>query len=246
MDTTSAPLADYFWIAGIDSLSYSDHAFGANLTNGNAPPSPAVDATIEEGSEGETPASPPRATARHSRNNSWNRLSKLSNDARNSIQTLDELETTRSNRSSITIKAVNISGNGETLENGANGNGGRGMGDFDFDRALVKFANERENFLDDLSFSAGAPTQSRPPMTNPRADRLRVEEQQENVAGPGKRSPLRSVGGSIRRRISFRDMNSVKRQPSVVQRNCELESCVRMYGALQGKDGRRLQKVVPK
>ena len=235
MDTTSAPLADYFWIAGIDSLSYSDNVVGASnpkTTNGNGPPSPAVDTTIEEGSEGEAPGSPPsgtpRATARHSRNNSWNRLSKLSNDARNSIQTLDELETTRSNRSSITIKALNINGNGEVSDN-VNG-GGNGLGDFDFDRALVKFAHEREHFLDDLSFSAGAPTQSRPPMTNSRADRLRVEDQENMSAGPGRRSPLRSVGGSIRRRISFRDMNSAKRQPSTVQRNGEL-------GLLFGRSG---------
>lgn len=226
MDTTSAPLADYFWIAGIDSLSYSDNVFGASShPNGNGPPSPAVDATIEEGSEGEPPGSPPsgtsRATARHSRNNSWNRLSKLSNDARNSIQTLDELEPTRSNRSSMTIKALNINGNGEVLE-GVNRNGtGGGIADFDFDRALVKFANERETFLHDLSFSAGAPLQNRPPMTNPRADRLRVEEQENGGSGAGRRSPLRSVGGSIRRRISFRDMNSSKRQPSTVQRNGE-------------------------
>jgi hypothetical protein len=108
---------------------------------------------------------------------------------------------------------------------------------FDFDRALVKFANERENFLDNLSFSAGAPTRSRPPMTNPRADRLRVEEQQENIAGPGRRSPLRSVGGSIRRRISFRDMNSAKRQPSTLQRNGELGSYV-----WQAWEGFRLQE----
>jgi hypothetical protein len=230
MDTTSAPLADYFWIAGIDSLSYSDNVFGASIpkTAANGPPPPAVDATIEEGSEGETPGSPtygtPRAVARHSRNNSWNRLSRLSNDARNSIQTLDELDTTRSNRSSITIKALNINGNGEVSE-GVNGNGnGGGLGDFDFDRALVKFANERESFLDDLSFSAGAPIQSRPPMTNPRADRLRIEDQENMGSGPGRRSPLRSVGGSIRRRMSFRDMNSTKRQPSTVQRNGELKS----------------------
>jgi hypothetical protein len=220
MDTTSEPLADYFWIAGIDSLSYSDPVLSASngrdkASNGAGPPSPQVDATIEEDSEhseGETPMSPPkgtaRATARHSRNNSWNRLSRLSNDARNSIQNLDELETTRSNRSSITIKGVPT-----------NGNGGGALGDFDFDKALMKFANEREDFLDDLSFSAGAPIQSRPPMTNPRADRLRVEE--GDVLGTVKRSPLRSVGGSIRRRISFRDMNSMKRQPSIVQRTSE-------------------------
>jgi hypothetical protein len=226
MDTSSAPLADYFWIAGIDSLSYSDPVFGPPnplVNNGVGPPSPQVDATIEEGdSEGEAPASGqnkengvPRATARHSRNNSWNRLSKLSNDARNSIQTLDELETTSSNRSSITIKAMPTNGNG-------NGNGSGGLlGNFDFTRALEKFANDREQFTEDLSFNAGAPRQSLPPMTNPRADRLKVEDG-EIAAVPNKRSPLRSVGGSIRRRISFRDMNSMKRQPSAVQRACKL------------------------
>lgn len=216
MDTSSAPLADYFWIAGIDSLSYNDSLFrpqNPSDLNGAGPPSPRVDATIEEGdSEGEGPGSPgnkendaPKATARHSRTNSWNRLSKLSSDARNSISTLDELESTASNRSSMTIKALPMNGN----------EGGGALGDFDFDKALTKFANERENFLDDLSFSAGAPVQSRPPMTNPRAERLKVEDG-EMGGTPGRRSPLlRSVGGSIRRRISFRDMNSMKRQPSV-------------------------------
>ena len=118
MDTSSAPLADYFWIAGVDSLSYNDPTPGfSNKTtsNGTTPPSPKIDATIDEGSEvsegDEKPQaenkSTPRATARHSRNNSWQRLSKLSNDARNSVSTLDELDTNaRSNRSSVTIKAV--------------------------------------------------------------------------------------------------------------------------------------------
>jgi len=215
MDTTSAPLADYFWIAGVDSLSYSDHDFRPPPnTNGASPSVSAVETTIEEGSEGEGPSSAaagtPRGGARHSRNNSWNRLSKLSNEARNSIQTLDELETTSSNRSSVTIKAPT--------------NGDGGFAGFDFDTALLKFANERENFLDDLSFSAGAPTQARPPMTNPRADRIRVEE--GDVLGvTGRRSPLRSVGGSIRRKISFRDMSSMKRQPSTVQRTSKLDFC---------------------
>ena len=212
MASTSAPLADYFWIAGIDSLSYNDPvSWPLNQKIGNGPPSPQVDATIDEGSEGETPVSPPsgtpRATARHSRNNSWNRLSKSSNEVRTSIQGLDELDQTQSNRSSITIKAPTTSGNGG------------GLGDFDFDKALMKFANERENFLDDLSFSAGAPVQKPPPMTIPRTDRLRTEEGNGNgAAGQVKRNPLRSVGGSIRRRISFKDMNSMKRQPSMIQR----------------------------
>jgi hypothetical protein len=221
MASTSAPLADYFWIAGIDSLSYSDPVFSPSnprekVSNGVGPPSPQVDTTIEEGSEGETPVSLPsgipRATARHSRHNSWNRLSKLSNDVRTSIQGPDELEKTQSNRSSITIK-------GPTT----NGNGGGLLGDFDFDKALMKFANERENFLDDLSFSAGAPIQKPPPMTNAKTDRVKLEEVDGNGAGQARRNPLRSVGGSIRRRISFRDMNSMKRQPSMIQRTSKLD-----------------------
>ena len=224
MATTSAPLADYFWIAGIDSFSYNDSAFSPpnprdKTINGTGPPSPQVDTTIEEGSEGETPAASPsgtpRATARHSRNNSWNRLSKLTNDSRNSTQSLEELNKTQSNRSSITIKAVPTNGVTEASPTGG------GLSDFDFDKALFKFANERENFLDDLSFSAGAPVQKPPLMTNPRTDRLRIEDRDGEIQIPGKRSPLRSVGGSIRRRISFRDMNSMKRQPSVVQRTSE-------------------------
>jgi hypothetical protein len=109
---------------------------------------------------------------------------------------------------------------GPTNDN--NGGGGR-LGDFDFDTALLKFANERENFLDDLSFRAGAPTQSRPPMTlNPKADRIRIEDG-DVLGSTARRSPLRSVGGSVRRKISFRDMNSMKRQPSVIQRTGKQE-----------------------
>ena len=201
MDTTSAPLADYFWIAGIDSLSYSSTVVSPPTANGAGPPSPSVDVTIEEGSEGEGTAPSPnaaaataRATARHSRTNSWNRLSRLS----------IEPETPDSNRSSVTIKAP------------TNGNGADGFSEFDFDSALIKFANQRESFLDDLSFSAGLPAQTRPPMTNPRADRIRIEDG-DILGSTARRSPLRSVGGSIRRKISFRDMSSMKRQPSLIR-----------------------------
>jgi hypothetical protein len=83
------------------------------------------------------------------------------------------------------------------------------MGDFDFDKALVKFAAEREVFLEDLSFSAGAKVQARAPMVNPRAERIKAEE-----SDSGRLSPLRSIKGSIRRKMSFRDMNSVRKQPS--------------------------------
>jgi hypothetical protein len=239
MDTTSAPLADYFWIAGIDSLSYSDPiSWSQNTTNLPVnPPSPSFDATIEEGeSEGDTPTTSPtgkenrtpRAQARHSRQNSWNRLSKLTNDSRNSVGALEELEnTTRSNRSSITIKGVPAS-NGTIVTNGTNGSsngGGSGLlGDFDFDSALLKFAHEREHFLDDLSFAAGAPPPQRPnAFPAARSSTAKIAESTNGFAT--KRNQLKSVGGSIRRRISFRDMNSMKRQPTTTQakRTCKFD-----------------------
>ncbi len=118
----------------------------------------------------------------------------------------------------MTVRAV--PGNGTAQEKS-------GLSDFDFDRALVKFANERESFLDDLSFSAGTVLHSRPPMTA-RAERLKVEDAEfgyggygngqnngtsNGLGGNGRKSPLQRVGGSIRRKISFRDLNSAKKAP---------------------------------
>lgn len=127
----------------------------------------------------------------------------------------------------MTIKASATS-NGTTngLTNGlSNGSSGSLLGDFDFDKALLKFASEREHFLDDLSYSAGATVQKPPPMTsaraNPRTDRLKIEESDTGLGMNGRRSPLRNVGGSIRRKISFRDMSSIRRQTSTVQRSCK-------------------------
>ncbi|KAI9734756.1 MAG: hypothetical protein M1818_006743 [Claussenomyces sp. TS43310] len=209
MDPSSAPLADYFWIAGIDSISYKETE-PPNLntqavpTNGAA--APAIgDLTIEEDGEEPIFGGAPRTTPRHTRNNSWNRLSQVSNDARFSMQSLEFIEPTSSNRSSATIRAVPAAGSTTT-------NGVGLLGDFDFDKALSKFANERESFLDDLSFSAGTVLHSRPPMTN-KAERLRHEESE--YSQNGRKSPFGRVGGSIRRKMSFRDLSSAKRQPTV-------------------------------
>ncbi|XP_044724536.1 DENN (AEX-3) domain-containing protein [Hirsutella rhossiliensis] len=208
MEEPSTPLADYFWIAGVESISHDDGLQPMHLPVGS---------TICEHGEPDPNSfngQPKTTAARHSRQSSANRLSKISVDGRFSISTLDELDgNTRSNRSSATIKPVRRSGS-----NGAATNGGLPadaahvpqMGDFDFDSALIKFAAEREHFLDDLSFSAGAKTQARPPMVNPRAERIRAEES----ASSGRVSPLKSLKGSIRRKISFRDMNSMRKQPS--------------------------------
>lgn len=202
MDNTSAPLADYFWIAGIESVPYQDLPLPPSSTQ--------VEDIITEDGEPEeelteTVSSPsPSANktfARHSRQSSNNRLSKASFS---SIHTLEELDgNTRSNRSSATIRPNPLPAH----------EGGGFLGDFDFDKALVKFAAERENFLEDLSFSAGAKTQSRPPMVNPRAERIKADD-----ASGGRMSPIKnirgSIRGSLRRKISFREMNSVRKQPT--------------------------------
>ncbi|KAL1855717.1 hypothetical protein Daus18300_011000 [Diaporthe australafricana] len=229
MDASSLPLADYFWIAGIEDISYHD-----NDPDPRPLSSLQLNDTIREDAEHETSdtltQTPTKETARHSRRSSINRISRIPSNENNrfSVQTLgEENEGTRSNRSSATIRAVppinggsgadespfspieSAPGEGSSTTNG----GGQGMGftglpDFDFDKALMKFAAEREIFLDDLSFTAGAKLQARPPMVNPRAERIKAEEGELS----GRMSPLKSIKGSIRRKISFRDMNSVKRQ----------------------------------
>lgn len=209
---SSAPLADYFWIAGIDSISYQDFAPQSTSTH--------VDSVIDEdGEPDEEPANrdsiaspPPPRTARHSRQNSGgnNRVSKMS------MQILEEADgNTRSNRSSATIRpnplpgAASPDGFPAFLEN------------FDFDKALFKFAAERENFLEDLSFSAGARTSARQPMVNPRTERIKAD-----ALASGRLSPLKSIRGSIRgsirRGISFKDMNSVRRQPTTPKPGMDL------------------------
>jgi len=207
MDTSSTPLAEYFWIAGIENISYDDGTQTAAAAQFD-------DTIAEDGEPGVADtsiASSSRTPARHSRQSSVNRLSKLSGDG-NYLQD-DPDGNTRSNRSSTTIRA-NPAANSASNRNSA-ATDAAFVPDFDFDKALIKFAVERENFLDDLTFSAGAKVQSRPPMVNPRAERVKAEDGDPG----GRKSPLMrsirgSIRGSIRRKMSFRDMNSVRRQPT--------------------------------
>lgn len=218
MEGSSTPLAEYFWIAGIEAVIYDEHL--PPVTHSTETTTIVEDGEPEDEEDAASNHTKPSA-ARHSRQNSANRFSKLSLDGRNSVQTIEEDDgNTRSNRSSATIKAKPGIGNGSGIPNGdgLNNGGSMGeflglMGDFDFDKALLKFAAERENFLEDLSFSAGAKTQARAPMVNPRAERIRADEAEPS----GRVSPLRSIKGSIRRKISFRDMNSLRKQPSVAR-----------------------------
>lgn len=257
MDASSTPLADYFWIAGIEEISYHDN----EVVDPRPLSTLQLDDTIREDNEHDTPESPTSSpyknpTARHSRRNSVNRLSKAPSEARFSIQTVGEEDGTRSNRSSATIRAI------PPVENGINGAddglsvppeaptlavppsgagvGFTGLPDFDFDQALMKFAAEREDFLDDLSFTAGAKLQPRAPMVNNlRAERIKAEEGDAS----GRMSPLRSIKGSIRRKISFRDMNSVKRQTTTTRQRPGESRCTRPYLWTFGHDSLTFQSL---
>lgn len=215
VDPSSAPLADWFFISGTyrshKSSSLANEVAGVDtdqlrwrkdedlLDAGSPIP---VEPTIEEDKAAEAESEPQEAstdtltkTPRKSKRNSYQRLSSLSDEARLSISSLSfspEQKGTDSNRSSVTIKGIQI--------NSTNG----GLNDTDFDKALLKFASQRDSFLSDLTLSAGAVVPNRP-KPRPKTQKIVNEDN-----GNG----LKSGVGSIRRRISFRDMNSMKRQSS--------------------------------
>ena len=215
-ETSSAPLADWFFISGTCLMPYSwtDTYYFTGVDSeqlrwrnseeeedvGTRVP---VEPTIEEDRAAEAEDEPPEPhskTSRKSKRSSYQRLSSLSDEARLSISSLSLSPSkagTDSNRSSVTIKAVQVNGTG------TNG----GLNDTDFENALKKFANQRDSFLMDLSLSAGAVVPEKSKM-RPKTQKIVNED-------------LRSGVGSLRRRISFRDMNSMKRQSSI-KRQCEL------------------------
>ena len=224
MDNPSTPLADYFWIAGVDSISYNDTPLPQSpkkqqsltqldpaIAEDGEPPELDSDARLGNVNNAQ------RVEAQHSKHKR-NRPSKSSGDSRSSIRTVEELDVTKSNRSSATIQA-NLHHHSKNYNSssitppaspvGLHVLNAEGMPPgFDFDQALYKYAAERETFLDDLTFSSGAKVQSRPPMVSPRAERIKADEDVSLM-----RNPIRSIKGSLRRKMTFRDMNSMKRQP---------------------------------
>lgn len=197
-DPANLPLADYFFISGIESSQVYD----AQRVNGAAV-APA-ESTIEEDAalevEEEAAPTPPRPTSSDGAS-----LSKrASREARQSISSVIGPDTgpgpTASNRSSATIK-------------GFPQIGGSGLSDFDFDQALRKFAAERETFLEEIQFSAGTLKQEDRPRPRPKTQRIVSEDASTLGAGIG----------SIRRRIST--IGRSQRNSSVM-RNCKFAPCV--------------------
>ena len=205
-DASSAPLADYFFISGIESSQVYDERAQQNGTSIVTSPlaSPPVDETIEEDRALETDSIRPTSQEGVPNGDSYRRRSTRLSEHRTSVGTIIGLDAKQSasNRSSTTIKGVQPVG-------------GSGLSEQDFENALRKFASERDNFLEEIQFTAGVAQQNRPTPTRPRPRPQRVQ-QAGNDEGVGN---LRSGVGSIRRRISTMQ-SSLKRQSSVA-RQCE-------------------------
>jgi hypothetical protein len=205
-EVSSTPLADFFWIAGLDGseilATFQKEEDNGNNHGGQAAP---VEATIEEDTTEESDGGQPQETSTPSRRHqkrssrsSLQRLSRVSNDARFSTTSNNsDMRGTTSNRSSVTIRAIPP----ETPSF---------LNDVDFDKALQRFASERDSFLADLTVSAGAIVPERPKprqKSQPKTQKIVAED----VSG------LKSGFGSVRRHMSFREMNSMKRQPSLAR-----------------------------
>jgi hypothetical protein len=194
--STSVPLADYFFISGIESTQIYDEREHAVASP------PPVDETIEEDIALETDSiTSPRPSTPTSPNTDRSKRgsSRYSWEARKSISSVvgpGEFKPTPSNRSSATIKGIQTEA--------------PALSDEDFEIALRKFASERDNFLEEIQVQAGAVVSqtSRTPKSRPRTVRITSAEDVANNAAAQKGG----IGG-LRRRLST--MNSMKRQPSV-------------------------------
>lgn len=195
-DASSAPLADYFFICGIESSQVYD---GRNQPNGlsttlSLPVD--VDETIEEDRALETDSLRPKSQEGLPIGDLTRRKSgRLSYENRNSVGTIigPDSKQTASNRSSATIKGLQL--------------GGSGLSDADFEQALRKFASERDTFLEEIQFTAGVAQQNRPS----RPARPKPQQRSKNEDSVNN---LRSGVGSIRRRLSTMQ-SSIKRQSSM-------------------------------
>ncbi|KAK5087663.1 hypothetical protein LTR70_002980 [Exophiala xenobiotica] len=229
-DFSDKPLADYFWIAGLDGQDLLDaykvhHEERDSFLSGENRLSRAVGETIQEDAVAEERAESfidsPTVSTKHSRQNSYQKLSRLSFEARSSIQSLDRLTHQQSVRSNATIRRVVSSSRQNTAPPSpgfssphAGVQASALLSDADFDHVMKKFANDRDAFYLDLNFKseAVAPKPSKS-IQRPRTRTQRIVAEELEPAP----QPNRTLG-SVRRHMSFKDMSSTKRQPSIARK----------------------------
>lgn len=188
VEPQSLPLADYFFICGLETSRLFDNPSSLNGINGASPP------TIDEDSTYNADAD--RRPGSKGTQDGPRRRARFSYEARKSIGSVINLESqvTPSNRSSATIRPVLPEE--KTDEQG-------------FLSALQSFASNRESFLDDINaatlFSSGQVAQPSRPRPKPKTQRIINEDRKDD----------RGVG-SLRRRIST--MNPLSRQSTSSKR----------------------------
>ena len=205
-DPSSTPLADYFFISGIES----SRIFDSNNNSNGFPTSPRRESIIKEdttsdsGSVRRVPQSPPETSRQRARFSYENRKSTGSIGS-------PEIKEPSSNRSSATIKAVQENG---TAQNAT--------GD-PFEQAMKKFAADRDSMTAELQFSAGQLAQPSKPAPKPRPKTQRIEKEEAPQIG---RSPM----GTVRRRLST--MNPLSRQPTARRTSARMSKRVSGYNSV--------------
>ncbi|EAT87785.2 hypothetical protein SNOG_05394 [Parastagonospora nodorum SN15] len=211
----TAPLADYFFISGIESSQVYDERAQQNGIGLVTSPlaAPPVDETIEEDRALETDSSRPASQEGLPNGDSCNRRSAgRMSEHRNSVGTIigPDSKHTASNRSSTTIKGVQLLGSG--------------LSEQDFENALRKFASERDNFLEEIQFTAGVAQQNRPTSTRPRPRPQRVQHPGNEDGGN-----LRSGAASIRTSKRMSGYNSVIPAPQPFTPEPNMHPLLRRY-----------------
>ena len=214
--STDPPLADYFWIAGIDSISYGEHLAQDSKPTRRSFTEQLLEAIEAEEEVQETLLHAPAVGSRNGNKSSITLNCAPSVENRGAYSNSSS-PSTEGGGIGFSASPGNLMRNGSNSSNSTitNSNPGqdrvttfKGLTDQDFDHALLKFAAERDSFLDELSFSAGTVVPHKPLM-HPRAQKVVSED-----------SGLQKTG-SLRRRISLRDLSSMRRATSVVNRACE-------------------------
>ena len=210
------PLAEYFWIAGLDShdlleayrvLDFESEPFL------DAPVPRTLQEPIEEDEvaehQAESLAGTPSVSKQHSRSSSYQKLSRLSFEARSSIRSLDKLTHLPSTRSNATIRRVVSSSKQSSLPSspGFSNLGAeqlsQGLSDADFDDVMQRFTSDRDAFYLELNFKTDAVAPRASASIKPKSRTQRIVAEDIDVSS----TPTRPLG-TVRRHMSFRDMNS--------------------------------------
>lgn len=161
-DPSSAPLANYFFVAGIESSRITDRTSNGILNS-----------TIQEDGLSALEKDISSMTVAGALEGG-RRRKRFSYEARKSVGSFTGIEAqiTTSNRSSATIRPQ------ELLPS-------PGLTDRAFDEALQLFASDRDSFLDEIRFSAGQVAQPTRPIARSKTKRVASEDYRDKKGGNG-------------------------------------------------------------